>query len=46
MKSLKPEQVRSMIGNFFVENGLNGKVHTVKHFKAMGIKQKNKQIWY
>ena len=36
MESLKQEQVRSMIGNFFMENWTKGKVHTVKHFKAMG----------
>ena len=39
MKSLKQEQVRSTIGNFFMENWTKGKVHTVKHFKAMGIAQ-------
>ena len=39
MESLKQEQVRSMIGNFFMENWTKGKVHTVKHFKAMGIAQ-------
>ena len=33
------EQVRSMIGNFFTENWTKGKVHNVKHFKAMRIAQ-------
>ena len=37
MESLKQEQFRSMIGNFFMENWTKGKVHAVKHFKAMGI---------
>ena len=39
MESLKQEQVRNMIGNFFKESWTKGKVHTVKHFKAMGIEQ-------
>ena len=43
MESLKQEQVRSMIGNFFMENWTKDKDHTVKHFKAMGIAQNTYQ---
>ena len=39
MESLKQEQVRSMIRNFVMVNWTKGTVHTVKHFKAMGIAQ-------
>ena len=41
MESLKQEHVRSMIGNFFMENWTKGKVHKVKQFKAMGIYAQN-----
>ena len=36
MESLKQEQVRSMIGSFFMKKWTKGKAHTVNHFKAMG----------
>ena len=39
MERIKQERVRSMIGNFFTKNWTKDKVHTVKHFKAMGIAQ-------
>lgn len=37
LEGLKQEQVRTLIGKFYTENWMHGKVYTFKHFKAMNI---------
>ena len=37
LEGLKQEQVRALIGKFYIENWMKGKVYTIKHFKAMNI---------
>ena len=39
MESLNREQVRTLIGRFYIENYHAGKVFTFKHFSAMGIQK-------
>ena len=35
LEGLKQEQVRALIGKFYMENWTQGKVYTIKHFKAI-----------
>ena len=37
LEGLKQEQARALIGKFYMENWMQGKVYTIKHFKAMNI---------
>ena len=39
MESLNREQVRTLIGRFYIQNYHAGKVFTFKHFSAMGIQK-------
>ena len=37
LEGLKQEQVRALIGKFYMKNWTQGKVYTIKHFKAINI---------